>query len=184
MEASLDYNRVKIIDISTNATVPNNDLAYLMYYLKCVFTVLKCNQFSNLTNYNNFANLSDSDINQLMKLIKLFNPELMIKIKVFVLNEELDRSNRFFKITNESMNFHANQEIVIGGIVTNFAEIMVYRSKWLIDVYYSPLNRLIKRVNSQQNLRTVNSIITPSNPYAFSNPGPYRNDEVCCCNIF
>ena len=182
MKASLDYNRVKIIDISTDATVPNNDLAYLMYYLKCVFTVLKCNQFSNLTNYNNFANLSDSDINQLMKLIKLFNPELMIKIKVFVLNEELDCSNRFFKITNESMNFHANQEIVIGGIVTNFSEIMVYRSKWLIDVYHSPLNRLTKRVNSQQNLRTVNSIITPSNPYAFSNT--YRNDEVCCCNIF
>jgi hypothetical protein len=182
MEASLDYNRVKIIDVTTDAYVPNNDIAYLMYYLKCVFTVLKCNQFSELTNYNNFANLSDSDINELMRLIKLFNPEIMIGLKVFVLKEDLDFCNRFYKITNETMNIHANEEIVIGGIATKYSKIMLYRSRWLIDAYYSPLNRLTKRVNSVKNLRTVNSIITPSNPYAFSNT--YNNDEVCCCTIF
>ena len=53
MQANVGYNRLRIKDTSTRALVPNNDIARLMYYLQCVFAVLKCNSYSEYTNYNN-----------------------------------------------------------------------------------------------------------------------------------
>mgnify|MGYP006873156177 CR=1 FL=1 len=179
MEANLNYKRIRIIDISEDAEVPSNDIAYLMYYLKCVFSVLKCNSFSEYTNYNNYNTLSSSDINELIRLVKMFNPELMIKLKVFILKEDLDFANRFIDVTDEAMNIHSNQEIIIGGISTNLSQLMLYRSKWLIDVYYSPLNRFAHRINNSQGPSAGDS---NSNPYKFKNT--YSNDEVCCCIIF
>jgi hypothetical protein len=129
MQANVGYNRLRIKDTSTRALAPNNDIARLMYYLKCVFTVLKCNKYSEYTNYNNFYSLSNSDINELIRLVNTFDPKIMIGAKIFLLDDDLDMGNRFIEITDETMNIHANEEFVIGGIVTkNFTKDAIYKS--------------------------------------------------------
>lgn len=87
MEARLGYNRVRIRDTSISANVPDNDVARLMYYLKCVFTVLECNSYSQYTDYNNYGNLLllNSGISELIRLAKKFNPNIMMDTKVFPL---------------------------------------------------------------------------------------------------
>ena len=108
MEASLGYNRIRIRDTSTSVNVPNNDVARLMYYLKCVFTVLECNKSSQYTDYNNYESLiMNSGVNELIRLVKMFNPGIMMGKKVFVLDDDLDMGNRFIEITGETMNIHA-----------------------------------------------------------------------------
>ena len=141
MQANVGYNRLRIKDTSTRALVPNNDIARLMYYLKCVFTVLKCNNFSKFTDYNNYDYLSNSDIIELIRLVKLFDPKIMIGAKVFALEEDLDCNNRFIEITDEAMNIHVNEEIVIGGIITKVSKKLLLKSEWLIFYYFNPLKK-------------------------------------------
>ena len=137
MEANLNSHRIKFKDISQTVTVPGNDIARLMYYLKCVFTVLKCNKYSEYTNYNNFYSLSNSDINELIRLVNIFDPKIMIGAKIFLLDDDLDMGNRFIEITDETMNIHANEEFVIGGIVTKISQKMLFTSQWINNHYYN-----------------------------------------------
>ena len=138
MEANLNYDRFKFKDTSKNITVPNNDVAKLMYYLDCVSSVLNYKGFSEYTNYNNYYNLSEQDMKELLVLINTFNPKILMDVGVFILTEDLDINNRFIQITNESMKIQANQEIVIGGIVTRALKVMLFKPNWALNNYYNP----------------------------------------------
>ena len=196
MEANLNSHRIKFKDISQTVTVPGNDIARLMYYLECVFTVLKCNNFSKFTDYNNYDYLSNSDIIELIRLVKLFDPKIMIGAKVFAYEEDLDCNNRFIEITDEEMNIRVNEEIVIGGIITKVSKKMLFKSEWLIFYYFNPLKRLIQRIYSPPPILPINPPINNYPAYdpsynAYSNNYNYNynfsshdDEELCCCEIF
>ena len=200
MEANLNSHRIRLKDTSKTVTVPGNDIARLMYYLGCVFTVLKCNNFSKFTDFNNYDDLSNSDIIELIRLVKLFNPKIMIGAKVFVLEEDLDCNNRFIEITDEAMNIRANEEIVIGGIVTKVSKKMLLKNEWLIFNYFNPLKRIIQRIYSPPPTLPTNPPInnypayypsynTYSNNYNYDynynyNFNSTNDEELCCCEIF
>ena len=167
-----DFNYSGIKDIFTSGKVPNNDIAKLMYYLKNVFTALKCKRFSDFTNYKNYYTLSNSEINELIQLAKTFNPQIMIDKNVFILQEDLDADNKFIEITDEIMNIHPNEEILINGIITKISKLMLYKDKWLNKIYYHPLDRLNERFHG------LNSVDIHNN-YKANN-----NDELTCCTIF
>ena len=145
MCASLGFNKIRIKEDSVRASVPDNDIARLMYYLKCVSSVLKNNGLSQYTNYNKYYNLSSKEKNEVIQLANIFNPIILIKAKVFIPKEDLDMDNRFFKITDESLNFHAIEQIVIGGITTKVLKIMFFKFSWLNNNYLLPLKRLTQR---------------------------------------
>ena len=145
MCASLGFNKIRIKDDSVKTTVPDNDVARLMYYLKCVSTVLNYKGFSQYTNYNKYYNLSRKEVNEVIQLANLFNPVILMRAKVFIPKEDLDTGNRFFKITDESMNFHAIRQIVIVGITTKVLSIMLFKFSWLNKNYFLPLKRLTQR---------------------------------------
>ena len=187
MQANVGYNRLRIKDTSTRALVPNNDIARLMYYLKCVFTVLKCNKYSEYTNYNNFYSLSNSDINELIQLVNKFDPKIMIGAKIFLLDDDLDMGNRFIEITDETMNIHANEEIVIGGIVTKISKKMIFTSQWINNHYYNPLKRLTQRILYPPIL--LPPALPQNYPPVYVPPYNYNfnaddSEELCCCTIF
>ena len=209
MQANVGYNRLRIKDDSTKAFVPNNDIARLMYYLQSVFSVLKCNSYSEYTNYNNYYSLSNSDIMELIRLVKIFSPQILIGAKVFVLDEDLDWENRFIEITDETMKIHANEEIVIGGIVTKVLKIMLFRSTWINNNYFNPLKRLTQRMYypilpppilpppTLPPPTLPPPILPPPGlppnpppvygpPYNFNNYNFNSTDdeELCCCTIF
>ena len=145
MCASLGFNKIRIKEDSVRASVPDNDIARLMYYLKCVSSVLKNNGLSQYTNYNKYYNLSSKEKNEVIQLANIFNPVILMKAKVFIPKEDLDTGNRFFKITDESMNFHAIRQIVIGGITTKVLNIMLFKFNWLNKNYFLPLKRLTQK---------------------------------------
>ena len=145
MCASLGFNKIRIRDETVKTSVPDNDIARLMYYLKCVSSVLNYKGLSQYTNYNKYYNLSSKEKNEVIQLANIFNPVILMKAKVFILKEDLDAGNRFFKITDESMNFHAIRQIVIGGITTKVLNIMLFKFNWLNNYYFLPLKRLTQR---------------------------------------
>ena len=144
MSGHLFYNNRKVEAIGELVTIPDNDIARLMYYLNCVFTVLKYNGFSRYTDYKNYEEISDSyeDFSKVLELATIFNPKILMEAGIFVIDENIGLNNRFFEITDERMNFHASKEIIIGGIRTRILKIMVMKSIWLINNYYMPIKRI------------------------------------------
>ena len=143
MNANL--RKVNIKENGHKIKLPDDDFARLMYYLDCVFTVLKYNGFSRYTNFRNYKEISTSfeDSCKVLELARIFNPTIMINAGVFVIRENIGESdNRFFEITDERMNFHAIREIVIGGMNIRVLKIMFMKSKWLIRNYYIPLKNI------------------------------------------
>ena len=49
MSVNLNYQSLDVKPIGRTVTVPDNNLARLMYYLDCVFTVIQFDQNSRLT---------------------------------------------------------------------------------------------------------------------------------------
>ena len=74
MCASLGFNKIRIKDDSVKTTIPNNDIARLMYYLKCVSSVLNYKGLSQYTNYNKYYELSSKEKNEVIQLANIFNP--------------------------------------------------------------------------------------------------------------
>ena len=213
MEANLAYNKLSIRDNSVSVNIPDNDIAKLMFYLKCVSNVLKYNGFGQYTNYNNYYSLSNQEIKTLIKLATIFNPEVMMDVGVFVKNEDLDKGNKFIEITDEEMNIHANREVLIGGIKTKVLKMMLFKANWAISNYYLPKKRLTQRMIILQN-QIVSPYPSnppipsyppiplyppyPSNPpYPLYPPMPLNppylppppipptdEEELCCCTIF
>ena len=78
MEANLAMNKFRIRDTSETVQVPSNDLAKLMYYLHCVYDVLKLEDLTPYMDYQYYNNLSDEKkvilfiIQNYLTLIKCF----------------------------------------------------------------------------------------------------------------
>ena len=184
MEANLNYNRLRLRDTSRNVTIPNNDVARLMYYLDCVSTVLNYKGFGLYTDYHNFYRLSGQNMIELLELINKFNIEVLMDVGVFIKTDVLDMNNRFIQIIDETMKIHTNQEIVIGGIVTRALKVMLFKPDWAIFFYYNPKQRL------NQRLYPPLPIYQPLPPYPiyppYQNNQYYTNndEELCCCTIF
>ena len=53
MSASLNYQSLDVRPFGETTTVPNDDLAKLMYYLQCVSVVIRLDGFERYTDYKN-----------------------------------------------------------------------------------------------------------------------------------
>ena len=112
------FNNVKVRTFGERTSVPDDDVAKLMYYLSCVDTVINYNEIDRLSDYQNYDSLSVEDLTELFKLVILFNPEIFVEAGIFILDESLlpyDLDNQFFEITDERIGIHVNNEIFIGG---------------------------------------------------------------------
>ena len=58
MAANFGFNNLKVEAIGQKVTIPNDDVAKLMYYLSCVDTVINYNEIDRLTDYENYDLLS------------------------------------------------------------------------------------------------------------------------------
>ena len=157
---STNLGKLKIKDDTHKVYVPDDDLARLMYYLDCVFTVLNYNGFSRYTDYKNYTKMlySYEGYSKILELAEKFNPTVMMKAGIFIINENTGNlDNRFFEISDERLNLHAFKEIliggkhtkilnckeiVVGGIRTRVLNIMFLKSSWLVRNYYMPFKRL------------------------------------------
>ena len=154
MSATLGINKLLVEKIGTKVQLPNNDLARLMYYLNCVFSVIQYDQNNKISDYKRYYNLNEEEKALVYTLAILFNPKIFISAGVFIVNPELlsdNNANEFFKITDERIGVHVNQEIMIGGRAVKVLKIMVCNSSWIERYYFSPLKNMIQEAENEEN---------------------------------
>ncbi|CAF1095215.1 unnamed protein product [Rotaria sp. Silwood1] len=137
------------------ASVPNNDIAKCMYYLKCVCTTIECDDANILrfTNYNNYWALSDEEDEIVYKLCLALSPDVLDD-KVFFHSDALcgNSSNEFYEFSQIRHQLMAVRSILIAGRSRQVNKIMAYKLSWMQNNYFGPMSRLADRFNPQRRL--------------------------------
>jgi hypothetical protein len=144
-----------IRETGTTASVPNNDVARCMYYIKCVCSVIDCNDANILryTNYQNYWVLSDAEDEIVYKLCLALSPD-KFEDKVFFDSDAMCGSsgNNFFEISQVRNRFGVVGSIVIAGRTRQVTSIMTYKMSWMRTNYLGPMSRLADRFNPERRL--------------------------------
>ncbi|CAF4081617.1 unnamed protein product, partial [Rotaria magnacalcarata] len=122
----LEFERAGII-----VSVPNNEVARLMYYLHCICIVIDCNNDANIQcyiNYNNWYQLSIDEQKVLIDLCYAFSPD-MCHNKVFFQFDGLCpyASNEFYEIQQIRHQFLVAGSILIAGQQRCINRIMAFK---------------------------------------------------------
>ena len=153
MAANFGFNNLKVEAIGQKVTIPNDDVAKLMYYLSCVDTVINYNEIDRLTDYENYDLLSVDGMAELFKLVLLFNPKIFIDAGIFILDPVLvpdDSDNEFYQITDERIGIHVNSEIVIGGRTVKVLKVMACNLDWLNTFYFEPWKNIFEAAEREK----------------------------------
>ena len=178
MNIDLASRKFTVRDTTREIIIPGNPVGQLMYYLNCVSSVIATNILNVYTNYSQYFYFPESKIPDLIALAKLLNPGIMIKSRLFFIEDYVELGNRFLEITNETVGIHANEEVAIGGIIVRVRKIMVCTNDWLLKNYFLAL---------QKTQNYLNRRLFPPLPVGGGNYNYNRysdNEEICCCNIF
>ena len=172
MSVNLNYQSLDVKPIGRTVTVPDNNLARLMYYLDCVFTVIQYDQSSRLTDYQNYYLLSKEEEQTVLGLVALFNPKVMSDLSLFIVSRNLvpyGSSNEFYQITDDRIGVHVNSEVVIGGRVVKVLKIMACTEDWIYRNYINPAQSYTKPQ------------LTSSSNYNYSNYNTTNNNNNTSC---
>ena len=184
-------NRMGIKAIGQRTSVPDNDLARLMYYLSCVDTVIQYHEIDRLTDYQNYDSLDVEDITVLLELVILFNPKFLVDKGIFILDESLlpnDLDNQFYQITDERIGIHINNEIMVSGRTVKVLKVMACDEDWIFRNYINPLKRAFNKEAEYERRRPLPppqpvNIRPPEKKYMPPPPAQKRGKEdiSCCC---
>ena len=187
--------------IGGKASVPNDDVAKLMYYLHCVDTVINYNGIDRLTDYHNYMSLTVDDMVLLFKLVLIFNPEIFVKAGIFLLADDLlpyGVDNQFYQITDERIGLYVDNQIAIGGRTVKVLKVMACNEDWLVRNYYRPWIDLFEMANKYQGSdlrRSYHPPQPPTKPPVLKGKGPIRHpppppppkprhESKGCCILF
>jgi len=175
MSVNLKYQSLDIKPIGRKVTVPDNNLAKLMYYLACVFKVIQYDQSSRLTDFQRYYSLSKEEEQTVLGLVALFNPKIMTDLSLFIVAPNLvpsDMSNEFYQITDDRIGVHVNSEVVIGGRVVKVLKIMAMTEEWIYYYYINPAKSYTEpKLTSSSNYNSNNYKTTNNN----------NNNQGGCC---
>jgi len=136
----------------TFITVPNADIAKIMYYLDCVCTVIDYNEgnIQRYRNYSNWADMSDEEDRLIFVLALALSPD-ELENKIFFNSPELcpDASNEFYEIGQVKNQLFVVGSIVIGGQQRQVKKIMAYKQSWMQNNYYQPMRSLVFRFSPE-----------------------------------
>ena len=132
MSKTLGLNRLKIEFTGNIVTVPNDNIAKLMYYLSCVASVIQYNLDYKLRDYKNYFRLNPEEKTAVYTQAVKLNPKIFIEAGVFKVGSEFLRKgnmNEFIKITDERIGVHVNQELMIGGRSVRVLKILAFENE-------------------------------------------------------
>ena len=153
MSATLGLNSLKIEFTGKTITVPQNNIARLMYYLSVVMDVIQYKAESRLIDFNNYSQLSEEEKVAIYKLALLLNPKTFIDKGIFLVDPSLvprGKINDFLKITDERIGIHVNDEIMIGGRSVKVLHIMVCKNEWLNRYYNIPISEITNNIRNRR----------------------------------
>ncbi|UJR18277.1 hypothetical protein I4U23_005180 [Adineta vaga] len=172
-----------------SVTVPNNDVARLMYYLNCVCVAIDCANDSDIqrfTNYNNWHHLSIEEQKALLVVCYAFSPDVLNN-RVFFQSDALcgDSSNQFYKISQVRNHVVAAESIIIAGRVLTVNKIMTYKLQWMRTYYFNPMEGLLRRIaNPPQHPALSYTYTAPVVRQSTPVPGKCIFGYVCCGIIY
>jgi hypothetical protein len=160
--AFLQRNQIGFKDTTVSATVPDNDVARLMYYFDSVCSAIEYNDtdVSRYRNYQNYSSLTYNEIRVLLVLCLTLSPD-EFDDKVFFHSDALcgNLGNRFYEVSQVSHQLLAVQSIVIAGRRCHVKKIMTYTMSWMRRNYFGPIQRLTPQF-SASTLRTSACVIS------------------------
>lgn len=143
--ALLRRNQIGMRDTSVSASVPDNDVARLMYYFHCVCSAIEYtdNDMQRFRNYHNWRSLSYTEVRLLVALCYALSPDVF-NDKVFFQSDALcgNSSNKFYEISQVSHQIMAVRSIVVAGRTRRVNSIMTYKISWMRNNYFGPMQRL------------------------------------------
>ena len=86
-------------------------------------------------------------------MAKEFNPLIFIKARIFIVVQKLliNSTNQFYEITDETIGFNANREIMIGGKIRTIRKSIACNNRWLSENYYTAIKELDDIVRRKEN---------------------------------
>ena len=142
MSLTMGYQSLDVKGYGSSTTIPQNNLALLMYYLDCVFEVVEIKESGRLTDYKNFHKLSREEEELVLSLAILFSPKIMTESGLFLLGSRYvpsDSSNQFYELGKNNMGIHINSEVIIGGVSRKVLKVMGCTESWINRNYYNPM---------------------------------------------
>ena len=173
MSLNLKYQKIGIKSVGVKTTIPENNLAKLMYYLNCVFVVVQYDENKKFTDYSNYYLLSIEEEQLLLTLVRQFNPKFMRENNLFIVDPNLipsDMTNEFFQITDERLGFHVNSEILVAGKAVKVKNIMACTEHWISRYYIEPMKGYEQMFINQRN-----TLLENSSEFVYNN-----NKDICC----
>ena len=154
----MEFQRTQfwIRDKSTRASVPNDDRARLMYYLKCVNNLLELGDdatMQRLTNYRRYF-LSEEELKKPIVLCYLFSPDVLIGQCMFH-DDDLcgDMNNKFYELSATTTTLAVASSIVIGGQRRRVTSFMTFKMTWLEQNWALPLQRICEEQRRKEERR-------------------------------
>jgi len=153
MDGIISQSQVDVKGITVSTTVPDNDIAKLMYYLSCVCSTIVCDEDEDIRRFTNYANsvqLSTDEQRLLLNLCYTFSPDVF-EDKIFFHNRELcvQFSNEFYEINQVHHRLVAAESINIADRTYQVTKIMAYIMSWMQKNYLEPIQRLSKQFATQ-----------------------------------
>ncbi|CAF3366893.1 unnamed protein product [Rotaria socialis] len=151
MSFVLERSQTEIKRTTVTVTIPENNVAHLMYYLSCVCTVIDCNddaQIQRFTSYQNWNHLTIDDQKVLVFLCFTFSPDVF-NDKVFFQKDSLcvHHENEFYEINQQNHVLVGSESVLIAGRLRRVTKFMTYKLSWLQKYYIGPMGRLTERLN-------------------------------------
>lgn len=162
----------------TTATVPDTDLAKVMYYLKsvtkgCGLDVIQ----DDLVDFRRHFALSRQRADLVFVAAIKYSPDELID-KVLFQDEAGElcgtKLNDFFDVENVTTFVAARSVVLIAGQQTRLSKIMVFKKEWMMKYYVEPLQRQSARVQ-----RVLREILSGHCEHCPGTPGRCQCPHSC-----
>ncbi|KIJ42084.1 hypothetical protein M422DRAFT_31475 [Sphaerobolus stellatus SS14] len=139
---------VNATNTGVSITVPNDDLARIMYYLNCVTVGVGLDILMNdIVDYKNFRLLSATRRALVFHTAKELSPDEFIDKVIFRDDEKemtKETRNSFWTIEAACDIVSLQRDILIAGKIQNATKVMFFQTSWLEDNYIKPMQRLAR----------------------------------------
>jgi len=176
---------LKIESIGRSVTIPDDNIARLMYYLDCVDSCLVDFVPSKYIQWNNYNSLSGDEKALIVAMAAILSPDILIG-KVFIPvesgNQLLNgRSNEFYSVTQGSqlISTYFDTVILIEGKSVNVTKLMVFTENWFDKYYINPIKAELWRLqtSNSNNNNNNNNYVTYTNTNTNTNQNTYDTNN-------
>ena len=145
MAAVLGQTEISVKKTGQACTVPNNNIAKLMYYFNCVCSCVEPDQsptIRRLRDYENYVRLSSDEEAQLLAICLTLSPDKLVGTVLFPADDCGSRSNEFLELSAVSTKLVVAESLVVGGQSKKIKKIMMFTKRWLETYYIEPLRSI------------------------------------------